>query len=385
MEERYTRLFSLPENLYTSGSPIVIAAGALLKDNQTGKILAQIKFKSISEKRIKAVKIYISTFDVFGKKLEDVAEYQYLDLTAVRNDEFGQKQAVLLPDRVTRSITVKCTGVIFADGTVWNAAPDVSWTSIPKQDAVINKLGGLAAQYQRDTSINSKYIPVEYKDFWLCSCGAVNYSEESRCHICQHEKTKLFAALDLETLQQRDEAYKATKAEKEAKQAEISKAQKAKAKKIVINAAVVIVFIVVASVLIINAFIPYVQYQEAISLLEAGQYAEAVAAFKTLEGYKDSADKIEECQIAINYVDAVTLMKAGQYEMALAAFNEISGYLDSADKIIECKDAIYDNAIALMQADKYAEAYRAFSKMDGYKNSEDLAARCYSIMMKYGE
>jgi len=37
MNERYTRVFSLPENLYATGSPVVIAAGALLKDNQTGK------------------------------------------------------------------------------------------------------------------------------------------------------------------------------------------------------------------------------------------------------------------------------------------------------------------------------------------------------------
>ena len=34
MAERYTRLYSLPGNLYTPGAPIVIAAGALLKDNQ---------------------------------------------------------------------------------------------------------------------------------------------------------------------------------------------------------------------------------------------------------------------------------------------------------------------------------------------------------------
>ena len=33
MAERYTRLYTLPENLYTEGAPLVIAAGALLKDN----------------------------------------------------------------------------------------------------------------------------------------------------------------------------------------------------------------------------------------------------------------------------------------------------------------------------------------------------------------
>ena len=45
-----------PNNLYTQDSPLLIAAGALLKDNQTGNILAQIKFRSLSNKEIKAIK-----------------------------------------------------------------------------------------------------------------------------------------------------------------------------------------------------------------------------------------------------------------------------------------------------------------------------------------
>ena len=43
MSERYSKLSALPENLYSTGAPVIIAAGALLKDNQTGKVLAQLK------------------------------------------------------------------------------------------------------------------------------------------------------------------------------------------------------------------------------------------------------------------------------------------------------------------------------------------------------
>ena len=41
MAERYTRLFSLPQDLYATGAPLVIAAGALLKDTQTGRVLTE--------------------------------------------------------------------------------------------------------------------------------------------------------------------------------------------------------------------------------------------------------------------------------------------------------------------------------------------------------
>ena len=59
MSERYTKVFSLPENLYTESSPVIISAGALLKDNISGKMLAQLKLKNIGKKIIKAVTVKI--------------------------------------------------------------------------------------------------------------------------------------------------------------------------------------------------------------------------------------------------------------------------------------------------------------------------------------
>mgnify|MGYP004418353471 FL=1 len=56
MSERYIRVFSLKSEIYAASSPIVISAGALLKDSQTGNIIAQLKFTNISEKTIVAIK-----------------------------------------------------------------------------------------------------------------------------------------------------------------------------------------------------------------------------------------------------------------------------------------------------------------------------------------
>ena len=67
MSERYTRLFSLPENLYAEGAPILITAGALLKDNQTGNVLAQLKFKNIEGKKVKAIKAQLTLLDTVSR------------------------------------------------------------------------------------------------------------------------------------------------------------------------------------------------------------------------------------------------------------------------------------------------------------------------------
>ena len=50
MNERFTKVFSLDGDQYSPGAPLIIVAGALLRDNQTGMILAQIKYVSISSK-----------------------------------------------------------------------------------------------------------------------------------------------------------------------------------------------------------------------------------------------------------------------------------------------------------------------------------------------
>ena len=64
MAERYTKLYTLPANLYASGSPALISAGALLKDSQTGKVLCQLKFKNISPRVISALKVLVIGYDM---------------------------------------------------------------------------------------------------------------------------------------------------------------------------------------------------------------------------------------------------------------------------------------------------------------------------------
>ena len=395
MAERYTRLFSLSENLYTTGAPVVIAAGALLKDNQTGKTLAQIKFKSISEKQIKAVKISVSAFDVAGKELEGVAEYQYLDLTATRNSEFGQKQAVPLPDAVTRSFEVKCTDVVFGDGTVWNALTNAKWLPLPTQASITSQLGDLAAQYQRDTSPKSKFIPLEYEDLWRCSCGEINRNGEYMCHSCRNQKEQMLAALDIDALQQRKLDYEQAQVEQERASAEAA-AKKAAADKVkrakTMKLAAVAVLVVVLALLATELIIPTIRYNKALAVMEAGRYQEAEQLFIALGDFKDSEGKSVECYKAheesekrSNYNNAIALMNAGEYEKAISAFSELANYEDSAERIEECKTAIlddkYNDAVALMDEGKYEEAITAFEELGNYGDSSKKINECNDAML----
>lgn len=121
---------------------MIIAAGALLKDNQTGKVLAQLKLKSISDKRIKAVKIRICSFDVARLSVGDAVEHQYLDLNINRNDEFGSKEAVPLALDTTRSFSAQVLSVIFSDDSIWEAANNAEWIPLTAQQKLSSVSNG---------------------------------------------------------------------------------------------------------------------------------------------------------------------------------------------------------------------------------------------------
>ena len=103
-----------------------------------------------------------------------------------------------------------------------------------------------------------------------------------------------------------------------------------------------IVCAIIAFIIILNTvIIPNGKYNDAITLMDAGKYTEAISAFEALDGYKDSATKITECNTAIldgKYNDAITLMDAGNIVEAYEALVALEGYKDSTDKA----NSIYD-------------------------------------------
>ncbi len=402
MAERYTRLFSLPEtDLYETDAPLLLCTGALLKDTQTGRMIAQLKFRNIGTKPIVAVKVSLRAFDAFSTEVEGIPEFQYLDLSVTRDLEFGQKMPIVLPNAETRSFSCTCKSVIFADGSVWNAQTE-DWKPLTKQQSLESRFGDLAAQYRRDMHhASAKYAVAEDRDLWLCACGAVNRAEDTVCHACKADREALKAAEDPERLKQHDEAYRRRLAE-EAESARIEAERKAeearieaerkeeeerivakKRKKIAAIIAPIIVACIAFVIVLTKVIIPNQKYNAAVELYNAGKYEDAIEAFTALDGYKDSAEQITECKNAEAYVYAITAMEEGLYDNAITAFTMLDGYKDSAVQIEKCETAIKDEkyaaAIELYTAGKYEDAIAAFSALDGYKDSAAQIEKCEKL------
>ena len=107
MDERYSRIYSLPENLYAQGAPVVVSAGALLKDNETNWLLGQLKLRSISNKPIKLVKVELTCFDAMGREVSPAIVFDYLDLNVFRGSEFGSQTPIRISNAAIRGYTVK--------------------------------------------------------------------------------------------------------------------------------------------------------------------------------------------------------------------------------------------------------------------------------------
>ena len=306
MSERYSRVFALSENLYCTGSPVIIAAGTLLKDNQTGRIVAQLKLRSISPKAIKAVKVRLHLMDTSGTPIGNPVDFDYLDLSAERDAEFGQKTPIPIPENKARSYMVAVVQVIFGDKTAWNTSNTI-WEPLAAPKTLNATLGDaeLIKQYKIVAGDNSAYYPIAEKDVWYCACGEVNRVGDG-CHICHRTLSEL-QSIDLAQLRRdRDSRLE--------EEASTAKAKKRKRRKRII-ALFTFPIIFIFLLLTISVAVFEYRYNNAVELLENRQYEEAIVAFQDMKGYRDSDAKFDALLALIDFTGGKEIKLSNDYTM----------------------------------------------------------------------
>ncbi len=146
-------------------------------------------------------------------------------------------------------------------------------------------------------------------------------------------------------------------------------------------------------------------YDAAVSMLEAKEYDEALAAFEALGSFSDAAEQAETLiSLQEDYDHALSLLESHRYEEAMDAFRGLDDYRDSreyVDNKVHYEKACYlmdcaasgDSAgldIAYgeenvpvsdeegeLSAILYSCAAAEFSTMPDYADSAELASECY--------
>lgn len=209
MNEKYTRLFLTEKNIYTPTSPVIISAGALLKDNETGRVIVQLKLKNISHKEIRNISVKLTLLDSADRVIEDDVEYTYLDLKSVRDAEIGHKEPIFLMNSNVRAFKAEVNEVVFADKSIWNSK-NAEWKSIGEAKQLLEYLKDteLVEQYSIDCGKKTVCVPRKTEDIWDCTCGAINLEEENICHICGLNFKRQVENMNIESLKSRLEQRK---------------------------------------------------------------------------------------------------------------------------------------------------------------------------------
>ncbi len=261
MSDRFKELYRIEPNQYQAGAPVMIAAGSLFQDTASDRILALLKMRSLSLKKIKAVSVILQPLDTTGKKLGNVIIHHYLDLQVNRADTFGQKQPIFMDDKITRQFTVFVKEAAFDDNSVWEADGSDAFT-IKEPVTLLDYFqedGELAKQYRFEYGTSSNFFPKDEGCLWVCSCGEFNTSAEHRCHACGNEKEKLFSFNLPELKKKKEERLNAESYEN---------AVQLKTKRTVIS------------------------------------LKKAVSAFRKLGNYKDSGEQVTICEAELEIIKA---------------------------------------------------------------------------------
>lgn len=332
MSERFTRLFAAERNLYAEGCPLVVEGAALLKDNEKGNLIAQLKFNNITNNTIKSIAIKLKLFDNAGRELDKSTEYTYLDISLSRDNTYGDKVPVPVLSLQARSFQICIAEVVFKDNSIYQSESfDLKSIKEPQMLSSYFDNTDLEEQYSLECDTDARYIPTKDRDLWICTCGEVNRENETCCHICGCSFEKSLKKLDKAKLEENFEArmkenvytlslkqlesnniselkeahknftelgeYKASKEKAEEckikiekLEAELAKTRK-RNKKIAIISLAALPVVICISVLVNNVIIPNNNYNNAVALMNEGKYEEAIFAFNAMNGYKDSNEK----------------------------------------------------------------------------------------------
>lgn len=393
--KRFETIFESSESTYQEGSKVLIEKISLLKDNNDENLYVRCLFRSLTNQPIKALLIKVVARDVWRNIIAGVDEYQLLDLKTKIGDVFGQTIAILLPDKNTRSVDVFIKKVLYEDGRMIDIAESSYKIENPQPLINVLKEKEVVDQYLRDTSKDSKYIPVEYNDIWRCSCGAVNLLGADTCYSCKITKNSNFQKLDYDSLKQRSDEFieaEKEKAEKERERqrilaeearkkkqeeeerqrlekaaAEAEELRRKKKRKRIILAVFLLIFILGAGYATIWHIIPMIRYNKASDEISNNNYDAAYEIYTKLD-YKDSADKAIETL----YLKGEYLITQEKFAEAADTFEKIPTYRDSNDKYSFCKtEAKYHEGIDKCNARDYEGAIAIFKELGNYSDAEE--------------
>lgn len=383
------------EPQYFEGSPLILEACALYLDNISGNCIAQLKWKNIDNKPIKAVMIELEPYDAFDACLSQVT-YQYNGLNVERGTSFGDKNGIQIKGNQANRFNVFLKAVAYQSGEIWRNESSESFQTLPN-NKVQQLMGKYFQQYKRELirmgcESADAFTPQRAKGLWQCGCGSWQ-KDGDQCIRCSAKYEDLQAASDKETLEQGLRAYEEEQerkriAEQEAEKRRIEaeekekirieqeerianekkEAAKRKQRKQLIFGASGLAIVTAVILLITLVIIPKGHYDKGMQSYNTADWDAATLEFEQAGSYSDAQKMAQEAQ----YQKGLELQRDKKYDEATPVFEGINSYRDASTQYQEC---IYQSIPIHLDAKDILFAQQMLPKIAGYKDSDKYRVR----------
>lgn len=155
--------------------------------------------------------------------------------------------------------------------------------------------------------------------------------------------------------------------------------KKKKSKKFEIIIITIIIVVLIAGGILAFFLFQNNKYNNALALIKAENYSEAVTELSTLGNFKDSATYLKKCQ---DYLTAESSMQAKDYAKASELFAALGDFGDASEQKIICDQYIaYNDGIRLMEEKKYSEAIPIFESLGNFNDAPAQKIKCENYIL----
>lgn len=401
-QTNYQIINSNNEIRWFNGSPLVICCANLYQDNESNKLLANLRFMNIQPEKLKSVTVDIICYNIIKNEIARVENYTFENLNLERNKSFGDTSFITIENTETMSVDVLLKSAVDSDGEEWTNENSQMFDTPIKQNSISSYMGRYFGKFRdlwlKEGLADDKllYAPHIENGYWLCVCGAFNWSVEDTCCKCGAKLNWLAENTDVSAMN-RDEDFLKRKNEKleyttnevientpEQQEAlykdkkEHIKSKKEKKPKLVKKKRTITAFTVVLVILAAITFgvyyflIPASNYYNATALISEGKYDQAIDELSKLNGYGDSEQEI----LRAKYLKAENLLNSGKYLEASNIFDQID-YSDSQEKYSE---SMYKYGELLYAQEDYISSLKIFTDLS-YEDSSNQAEKAEKAAM----
>lgn len=345
MAERFTRLYELPGGLYAPGAPVLIRAGALLRDTISKNVIAQVKLYNLDARTIRSATLALVLWDAEGNSLGEEIRRSFANLRAGQDAEFGQRTALVLPYREASSFSVWVAEVVFADGTRWEDSGEI-WEAVARPVSLKDAYGSeeMAAQFRIRYGTDCRYAPHEDRWLWQCTCGTVNRENEKSCHRCHRVRR---AQLNVNEDSLRGECAQRLEEEKLQAEEELDALteEKTRKKRLIRGFSIGVPLLALIAVIyfgprLLDRIVPLPVATPTPTFTIPSPPPTPVPSPTPTPAPTLSPEEQREA----DYAQAVALLEAGSYSAARAAFLKLDSFKASEQL---AQEAVYRKAVAL--------------------------------------